>query len=98
MRIGFVGLGLMGTPMARRLLAAGHQLFIASSGRPACEELGEQGAMVCASPREVAAQVEVFFSCRVTREHSHQTFLGADGVIASGNQALVAVDLATTTP
>ena len=98
MRIGFVGLGLMGLPIARHLASAGHQLFIASGSRAPLEELGASGATVCASPREIAASAEVFFSCRVTPEHSRNTFLGDDGVLASGARGLLCVDLATTDP
>ena len=77
MRIGFVGLGLMGLPMARHLLAAGHELFIASGSPQPLQALAQDGAVVCASPRDIAARVEVFFSCRVTPQHSLDTFLGA---------------------
>jgi 3-hydroxyisobutyrate dehydrogenase-like beta-hydroxyacid dehydrogenase len=98
MRIGFVGLGLMGLPMARHLIAAGHRLFIASGSRAPLDELAASGATVCGTPREIAPHVDVFFSCRMTPEHSRSTFLGADGVLASGAPGLVCVDLATTEP
>ena len=98
MRIGFVGIGLMGLPIAQHLLAAGHQLFIASSNRAAAQALGAQGATVLSTPREIAAEVEVFFSCRVTREHSRETFLSADGVVAGASKGLLCVDLSTTDP
>lgn len=98
MRIGFVGLGLMGMPMARHLVAGGHQLFIASSSTAQLAELAAKGATACASPREIAAEVEVFFSCRVTPQHSLDTFLGADGVIAAGNPEVLCIDLATIDP
>lgn len=88
----------MGMPIAHNLLTAGHRLFIASSASESREALATLGAVACETPRDVAAQAQVFFSCRVTPEHSQQTFLGADGVIAAGNRDLVAVDLATTTP
>ena len=53
MKLGFIGLGIMGAPMAGHLLAAGHELFAQSHGGvPA--ELQEQGAKVCADAREVA--------------------------------------------
>jgi 2-hydroxymethylglutarate dehydrogenase len=97
-RIGFVGLGLMGLPMARHLIAAGHRLFIASGSPAPLQELAALGAIVCGSPREIAPLVEVFFSCRMTPEHSRATFLGADGVLASTARGLVCVDLATTDP
>ena len=98
MRIGFVGLGLMGLPIARHLAAAGHQLFIASGSPKPLDELHALGATVCKSPREIAPQVEIFFSCRVTPEHSRDTFLGADGILASGVRGILCVDLATTDP
>ena len=98
MRIGFVGLGLMGMPMARHFIAAGHQLFVASGNTRSVQELTALSATVCASPREIAPHVEIFFSCRVTPEHSRETFLGDDGVIASATRGLLCVDLATLDP
>ena len=98
MRIGFVGLGLMGLPIARHFAAAGHRLFVASGSRAPLDELATLGATVCASPREIAPQVEIFFSCRVTPEQSRQTFLGKDGVLATAAAGLLCVDLATTDP
>ena len=97
-RIGFVGLGLMGLPMARHLAAAGHQLFIASASREPLNVLAALGASVCASPAEIAPQVDFFFSCRVTPQQSRDTFLGKNGVIVSGHPGLVCIDLATTEP
>ena len=98
MNIGFVGLGLMGTPMARHLVAAGHRLFINSRSAAALEELAASGAVVCDSPKEIAAQVEVFFSCRVTPEQSIETFLGERGAAQGQKQGLLCIDLATTDP
>ncbi len=98
MRIGFVGLGLMGLPMARHLLAAGHELFIASGSPQPLQALAQDGAVVCASPRDIAARVEVFFSCRVTPQHSLDTFLGPEGVRHAGNPGLLCIDLATIEP
>jgi 3-hydroxyisobutyrate dehydrogenase-like beta-hydroxyacid dehydrogenase len=88
----------MGLPIARHLAAAGHQLFIASASRAPLDELAALGATVCASPREIAPQVEIFFSCRVTPEQSRQTFLGEDGVLGAAPASLLGVDLATTDP
>lgn len=97
-RIGFVGLGLMGLPMARHLAAAGHKLFIASASREPLDALSALGATICASPAEIAPQVDVFFSCRVTPQQSLETFLGNSGVIATGRPGLLCIDLATTEP
>jgi len=97
-RVGFVGLGLMGLPIARHFAAAGHRLFVASGSRAPLDELAALGATVCASPREIAPQVEIFFSCRVTPEQSRQTFLGEDGILATAASGMLCVDLATTDP
>ena len=98
MRVGFVGLGLMGLPMVRHLIAAGHDLYVASNSPAPLAELAAAGATVCATPREIAAQVEVFFSCRVTPEQSIETFLGPDGAIQAGNRDLLCIDLSTVDP
>ena len=60
MRIGFVGLGLMGLPIARHLAEAGHQLFVASGSRAPLDELSALGATVCESPRDIAGLARSF--------------------------------------
>jgi 3-hydroxyisobutyrate dehydrogenase-like beta-hydroxyacid dehydrogenase len=98
MRVGFVGLGLMGLPMARHLIAAGHQLFVASNSPGPLSSLAAAGATVCTTPRQIAEQVDVFFSCRVTPAQSIETFLGAEGAIQAGNRDLLCIDLSTIDP
>lgn len=98
MRIGFTGLGLMGTPMARNLLRAGHELLVHSSNRETTRQLSEAGAMTAGSVAEMAANVDVLCSCRVTPAHSVDVFLGPQGAIATGRPGLVAVDFATIDP
>jgi 3-hydroxyisobutyrate dehydrogenase-like beta-hydroxyacid dehydrogenase len=96
--LGFVGLGLMGLPMARHLAEAGHHLFVASASQEPLNTLAALGATVCASPAEIAPQVDVFFSCRVTPQQSRHTFLGPDGVASTARPGLLCIDLATTDP
>ena len=98
MRVGFVGLGLMGLPMARHLIAAGHELFVASTSPRPLEILAADGATLCADPRQIAERVEVFFSCRVTPDQSRETFLGDTGAIRAGNRDLLCIDLSTIDP
>ena len=59
MRIGFIGLGIMGKPMARNLLGAGHDLVVLDLNQDAVAELAEAGATTAASPRQVAEQVDL---------------------------------------
>ncbi|MBM3598379.1 MAG: NAD(P)-dependent oxidoreductase [Alphaproteobacteria bacterium] len=98
MRVGFVGLGLMGLPMARNLLRAGHELVVYSASADARAAIVGDGAKLARSVRDIAADVEVFCACRVTPEQSREVFLGPDGVMASGASGLLCVDFATVDP
>lgn len=98
MRVGFVGLGRMGLPMARNLLGAGHELVIHSRDARAVEQLTFDGARSVHSPRDVASVVDVFCSCRVSPDHSLEVFLGVDGVVAAGRGGLLCIDFATIDP
>jgi 3-hydroxyisobutyrate dehydrogenase-like beta-hydroxyacid dehydrogenase len=98
MRIAFAGLGLMGTPIAQHMMAAGHHLIATSHDRSRVAALLAAGATFAATPREAVADADMFFACRVTPEQSRDTFLGADGVLASGRKGLLCIDLATIDP
>jgi len=62
-RLGFIGLGIMGFPMAENLLKAGHALTVYNRTRQKAEELARRGATVAASPAEVGRQAQVIFLC-----------------------------------
>jgi 3-hydroxyisobutyrate dehydrogenase-like beta-hydroxyacid dehydrogenase len=98
LKIGFVGLGLMGVPMARNMRRAGHELVVYSANRSACEELAREGARVATSIAEAVAAVDLFCACRVTPEHSRELFLGPRGVLATGRAGLLCIDFATIDP
>ena len=98
MRIGFTGLGLMGTPMARNLVRAGHRLVVHSSNREAARQLCDEGAQAAASVADMAGAVDVLCSCRVTPAHSLDAFTGQQGAVATGREGLVCVDFATIDP
>jgi len=80
-KVGFVGLGIMGTPMAGHLLAAGHELH-AHDIRPVPPALIEQGAKVCASGREVAQRSDVIITMVPDTPHVAAALFDADGVAA----------------
>ncbi|MFZ9416751.1 MAG: NAD(P)-binding domain-containing protein, partial [Alphaproteobacteria bacterium] len=82
MRIGFVGLGLMGVPMAANMARAGHELVVHSANAASVAKLEAEGARAAGSVAEVARAVAVFCACRVTPEQSREVFLGAGGVAA----------------
>ena len=98
MRIGFVGLGLMGLPMAHRLLKAGHELHIYSENTRSLEVLTGLGAVFERNILQVAEKVEVFCSCRVTPEQSRAVFVGNGGVLLAGSRPAICIDFATIDP
>ena len=97
MKLGFIGLGIMGAPMAGHLLAAGHELFAQSHGGvPA--ELQEQGAKVCADAREVAQQADIVFVMVPDTPHVADVLFGANGAAEGLSAGKTVVDMSSISP
>ena len=97
MKLGFIGLGIMGTPMAGHLLAAGHELFAQSfGGVPA--QLQEQGAKVCANAREVAQQADIVFIMVPDTPHVADVLFGANGAAEGLSAGKTVVDMSSISP
>ncbi len=97
MKIGFIGLGIMGRPMAANLLRAGHEMFLASrSGVPA--ELREAGGTACATAREVAAQSEIVIVMVPDTPDVEKVLFGPDGVAEGLQKGAVVVDMSSISP
>jgi 3-hydroxyisobutyrate dehydrogenase-like beta-hydroxyacid dehydrogenase len=94
MEIGFIGLGKMGFPMARRLVEAGHQLTVFDTRKDAVERLTALGAQAASSPREVADRVETVMASLPSLQASLEVATGDGGVIA-GMRVKRFVDLST---
>ena len=98
-KLGFLGLGLMGYPMAKNLARAGHQLAVWSYTASKAKQLAsEEKATACASPKEVAEQSDIVFACVGDTSMSEQVFTGADGVIAGAKSGTIAADASTIAP
>jgi 3-hydroxyisobutyrate dehydrogenase-like beta-hydroxyacid dehydrogenase len=98
MKIGFVGLGLMGQPMVERLLQAGFILYVFSEDAEAMSTLQRLGALPGSSVADVADRVDVFCSCRVTAQQSQAVFAAPDGVLAASKRPPICIDFATIDP
>ena len=98
MNVGFIGLGLMGRPMALNLIKAGHTLHVWSRRRESMEPLLEAGAGECAGPSEVAARAEVVISMVADAPDVEQVALGAGGVVEGAGEGLIFVDMSTIAP
>jgi len=95
MRIGFVGLGTMGEPIANNLRKAGHDLTVWNRTPARADHIVAKGGKLAASPRECAAGKDLVFTC-VSDEHALEAVLeGADGVFAGLADGAVLVDLTT---
>lgn len=95
---GFIGLGTMGAPMARNLLKKGHELVVFDVVPQAVQALADAGARVAASPRELAAQVDVVITMLPDAPDVERVFGGPDGVLAGLRAGAVYIDMSTIDP
>ena len=98
MKIGFIGLGIMGKPMARNLITAGHQLVVGCHNPDAALELAAAGARTAETPREVAAQVDLVITMLPNSPDVTAVALGSDGVIQGAHPGLIFVDMSSIAP
>jgi 2-hydroxy-3-oxopropionate reductase len=96
--VGYIGLGLMGAPMARHLMQAGHRLVVHNRSRAIVDQLVAEGAKAAHSPQEVAAQVDVVFTNLPDSPDVERVALGPEGVIAGAHPGLIFVDNSTIKP
>jgi 3-hydroxyisobutyrate dehydrogenase-like beta-hydroxyacid dehydrogenase len=94
MDIGFIGLGKMGFPMARRLVEAGHQLVVFDTRKEVVDQLISLGAQAASSPKEIADRVETVMASLPSLQASLEVATGAGGVI-EGKRVKRFVDLST---
>jgi 3-hydroxyisobutyrate dehydrogenase len=98
-RIGFIGLGIMGVPMAGHLRAAGHPLTVANRSRGArAQALLEAGAAWAETPAEMAAASDVVISILGFPQDVEQVWLGTDGLLAGARPGALLIDMTTSAP
>lgn len=98
MKIGVIGTGIMGKPMARNLMAAGHKVVVHNRSRASVDELVAEGAAAAGTPREVAEQVDLVITMLPDGPDVEQVVLEADGVIEGAHDGLVLVDCSSIAP
>ena len=97
LNLGFVGLGIMGTPMAAHLRAAGHTLYVYSRSAPP-QALLDAGAVACASGAEVAQKADIVFTMVPDTPDVEKVLFGKDGVAAGLSKGKVVVDMSSIDP
>lgn len=98
MNLGFIGLGIMGRPMALNLLRAGHRLFVYGRRSASMTPLVQAGCVACTNASQVAAQSEVIFIMVSDTPDVEQVLFGADGVAQGVQAGAVVVDMSTISP
>jgi 3-hydroxyisobutyrate dehydrogenase-like beta-hydroxyacid dehydrogenase len=98
-RIGFIGLGIMGSRMAANLAAAGFELTVWNRTAATAEAFAaEHGVSVAATPAELAAASDVVIKIVVNGEQVEQILFGDEGVIAGGREGMLCIDMSTISP
>jgi len=96
--VGFIGLGIMGRPMAKNLLKAGYPLVVHSRSQGPVEELVGAGAKAAGSPKDVASQAEVLITMLPNSPEVELVALGKSGIIEGARPGLLLIDMSTISP
>src|SRR3982751_1506538 len=97
-RVGVIGLGLMGKPMAANLLKAGFPVTVFNRSRPAMDELAAQGATVASSPADLGKTSDVVISMVPDTPDVEAVLLGPDGATTQARPGTLFIDMSTIAP
>jgi len=97
-RVGFIGLGIMGLPMAKNLMQAGYDLSVHNRSPEKAQELGEQGATVATSPREVAENSDVIITMLPDSPQVRDVVAGEGGLLEGITEGSLIIDMSTISP
>jgi 2-hydroxy-3-oxopropionate reductase len=98
MKIGFIGLGIMGKPMAKNLQKAGHDLLVHDINQDAVKELTSNGAGAAGSPREVTEQTDLIITMLPNSPHVKIVALGDGGIIEAAAPGKTLIDMSSIAP
>jgi 2-hydroxy-3-oxopropionate reductase len=98
LKVGYIGLGLMGKSIARNILKAGFPLIVHNRSRASVDELVNEGAVAASSPKEAASQVDVIFTNLPDTPDVETVVLGENGIIAGAHSGLIYIDNSTIKP
>jgi 3-hydroxyisobutyrate dehydrogenase len=97
-KLGFIGLGYMGSRIARRLLGAGHPLVVFNRNRAQSEAFGTYGAEIAGSPGELASSTPIILSCLADEQAVRGVYLGIGGVLDYAAPGTIVVEMSTIAP
>ncbi|MBM7570089.1 2-hydroxy-3-oxopropionate reductase [Aquibacillus albus] len=97
-KVGFIGLGIMGKPMAKNVLKAGYPLYVHNRSREAVDELANMGAEACESPKEIAEASDVIITMLPDSPDVEKVVLGEEGVIEGISEDKIVIDMSSINP
>ena len=97
-KVGFIGLGIMGKPMAYNIIKAGYPLIVHNRSRQSVNEIAQQGAEAATSPKEVAWTADIIFTMLPEDTHVEEVVTGENGIIQGLRNGAVVVDMSTISP
>ena len=98
MKVGFIGLGIMGKPMSKNLVKAGHELVVFDFNEAAVKELADMGAVAAKSSADVASQCDVIITMVPNSPHVRAVCLGENGVSDTAKPGTVVIDMSSIDP
>ena len=98
MKLGYIGIGLMGRPMVLRLLAAGHEVAVWNRSRGKLDAVTANGAKAMDTPREVARASDMVMMCVTDQKAVQEVLFGKDGIAGSRRKGLLVVDFSSIAP
>jgi len=98
LKVGYIGLGLMGKSIARNILKAGFPIVVHNRSRAAVDELVAEGAIPASSPAVVAAQVDIVFTNLPDSPDVEKVVLGEKGIIEGAHAGLIFIDNSPSNP
>jgi 2-hydroxy-3-oxopropionate reductase len=96
--IGFIGLGIMGKPMARNLMKAGYSLVVHNRSRTVVDELSKEGAQAAGSSQEVTERAEVLITMLPDSPDVELVYAGEQGVFAGAKAGMLLIDMSSISP
>ena len=98
MKIGFIGLGIMGKPMSKNLVRAGHELVVCNRSQESVQELAEMGAVRAANGAEVASQCSVIITMLPNSPEVREVCLGKNGIADGAREGTIVIDMSSIDP
>jgi 2-hydroxy-3-oxopropionate reductase len=96
--LGFIGLGIMGKPMARNLIEAGYELILHSRSRAPVDELSKEGAQAAANSKEVVARAEIIITMLPDSPDVELVYTGGNGIFSTLKSGTLLIDMSTISP